>query len=300
MNYKDIMIDSQKNGVTAYTKFVLEYSKYENVVACFVEGTDSCYYSSKVKNEIKEKYEDLFYPCNGKKEVERVQNMISQSLHLKDSVKTLFFADSDYDLDDKNSNIYYTDYYSVENFYCQRETIESILTRYFAINKYSEDYNICMSIFDNDYNKYLNEIKKVNAYAYSIRVNEKKNSIQRFDLSSVKTNTLYEKLELDSFQIEELDYNKIKGMFKNSVEITEEEYKQNISNINVKKLRGKWEISFFSWFLEKLRTSVREGRYGLEMNKKVKTSFNRLMDVATEDSIMTNGLKEYIRTSCTV
>lgn len=298
MEYKEFLSDSRGNGVAAYTKFICEYSKFENVAACFVEGKDGCYYGSKIKSELNEKYEDLFFPCNGKKEVERVQKMINENLNLKEGVKVLFFMDNDYGLDPKIENVYYTDYYSVENFYCQKYTFDSVLKRYFSINKYSSDYDICLSFYKKIYECYNKEIKKINAYALALRKKEKACHLRRFDLNNVKVKNLYNNLNFDTFNIEELNYEKIKNMFLEAEDLTESEYLESLEQIDEKKLRGKWELQFYSWFFNKLKNYVREGKFGLESNHRVKTCFENLMDVATEDAIVTDNFKEYIRTIC--
>lgn len=81
MNYKQLLIDSQKSGVSAMLEFVLQYRDFDKVVACFVEGKDSSYYRSRVENNVDMNNEVLFYSCNGKSEVELVKRMIDYNLH---------------------------------------------------------------------------------------------------------------------------------------------------------------------------------------------------------------------------
>lgn len=299
MNYKDVLIDAQGSAVAAYTTFLFQYYQFDNVVACFVEGQDYPYYNNRVEDIVSKQYEVLFYPCNGRNEVEKVKSMISKNCKFRKNVKLLYFADKDYDLKEKKEGIYYTDYYSIENFYCQREFIIKVLKDVFNINKYNPDYEICMSLFDKKYNIYYNEVLKINSFAYAIRLKEITQNLKEMDFNKIKFENMLINKDFDNFEMKQFDYLTLKEFFNPEVEISEEEYNNAFSKISLYNLRGKWELKFFIWFLNNLKVCINNGKYNLSKNERIKISFDHLMSIMASQAITTDNLKKYIQLSIT-
>lgn len=297
MNYKDVLIDAQSSAVAAYTTFLYQYYQFDNVVACFVEGQDYQYYNNKVEENISHQYEVLFYPCNGRNEVEKVKNMFSKNCKFKKNVKFLYFADKDYDLNERMAGIYYTDYYSIENFYCQREFIIRVLKDVFNINKYNLDYEICMSLFDEKYNIFYNEIVKINGFAYAIRLKEITQNLKKMNFNKIKFENMLIKKDFDNFEMKQFDYLTLKDFFNPEVDISEDEYNNALSKISLYNLRGKWELKFFIWFLNNLKVCINNGKYNLSKNERIKVSFDHLMSITSLQAITTDNLRNYIKLS---
>lgn len=297
MNYKDVLIDAQSSAVSAFTIFLYQYSNFEDVVACFVEGQDYQYYSYRVENVVSKEYEVLFYPCNGRDEVEKVKDMLEKNCNFKKNVKLLYFADKDYDLKNRKEGIYYTDYYSVENFYCQKEVINRILSNVFNINKYNPDYKTCMNLFDEKYVIYYNEVVKINSFAYAIRKKEIKQNLRRTEFDKIKFENMIENKDFDNFKMKEFNYLTLKEYFDSDVEISEDEYNEALANITLYNLRGKWELKFYIWFLNNLKKCINSGEYGLAKNPKIKLSFDHLMIIAVLQAVTTKKLANYIQMS---
>lgn len=296
MNYADLLIDYQKSGVSALLTFVLEYRNFDKAVACFIEGKDFPYYSSRVCDNVDSDNEVLFYSCNGKKEVELVKKMIDSNLNLKDGVKTLYFCDSDYELDDKIDGIYYTDYYSVENFYTNREFIEKVILNVFNINRYNPNYNVCLNFFDKNYQIYKKQSKKLNAYCYALRSNEKKYLMPR----TILKDSIYDKLILDNrvdnFQVSNIDYEFISSIISSEVDVSKDEYTFFLDKIDDTKLRGKWELRFIIWFLESIRKEIKNGNCGFVKNNYKVISFdNEIITSMREYALTTCNLIDYIK-----
>lgn len=295
MSYKEILIDSQKSGVSAMLEFVLQYREFNKVVACFVEGKDSSYYRSRVKDIVNADFEVLFYPCNGKKEVESVKMMIDSNLHLSENIKTLYFCDSDYGIDDKLNGIFYTDYYSVENYYANIFFVKKIINDIFNINKYNPDYEICLDLYNERYNRFNEQIVKLNAYCYGLRVKEKKLLIPRTKLDNIKLSDILKNKDFINYEFKSLDYKTIKSMIISDNIISNQEYNECLKNIDYTKYRGKWELMFTIWFLEELRMQIKKGGCGLSMNNRIKFSFDNDIMTSTERfAITTDNLVRYI------
>lgn len=295
MNYKELLIDSQRSGVSALLTFVLEYHEFDKVVACFVEGKDCSYYRSRVESNVNSDREVLFYPCNGKKDVESVKKMIEENLHLEKDVKKLYFCDSDYGIDDKIDGVFYTDFYSVENYYSLESFVTKIIENVFNINKHNPEHTICINLYKERYSKFNEQIKKLNAYCYGLRVKEKQLSRERTKFSHIKFRNIIDNEDFINYSFKNLDYDDIKLIVNSEVEITNQEYDGYIELIDEKKLRGKWELEFVEWFLEGLRIQIKNGTCGFSKNEKKIISFqNEMMTSMERYALTTQGLVKYI------
>lgn len=295
MNYKQLLIDSQKSGVSAMLEFVLQYRDFDKVVACFVEGKDSSYYRSRVENNVDMNNEVLFYSCNGKSEVELVKRMIDYNLHLKKDVKTLYFCDNDYGIDDKVNGVFYTDFYSIENYYSTESFIKKIIKNVFNINIYNPEYNICMDLYKEKYKKFNEQIIKLNAYCYGLRVKEKELSSLRSNFNCIKLRDILINDDFEDFELRKFDYDIIKSMIVSENPPTKQEYDECLKIIDKTKLRGKWELLFVIWFLDGLRKQIKNGGSGLSKNNRNIISFqNEIMTSMGKYAITTESLINYI------
>lgn len=242
--------------------------------------------------------EILFYPCNGKHEVELVKKMIDLNLHLKEDVRVLFYCDNDYGLYNKTNGIFYTDLYSVENYYSTENFIIRILNNVFNINKYNPEYEICLNLYRKKYKEYNEQIVKLNAYCYGIRKSEKNESLARTNLNNLKLKNFMNNDDFSEFQMKELNYKIIKLMISSKINILEEEYDRYLEEIDNTKLRGKWEIQFIIWFLEGLRKEIKNGGSGLAKNNRTIISFqNEIMTSMEKFADTSDSLVEYIKSN---
>ena len=298
MNYKQLLIDSQKSGVSAMLEFVLQYHDFDKVVACFVEGKDCSYYRSRVENNVDMNNEVLFYSCNGKSEVELVKRMIDSNLHLKKDVKTLYFCDNDYGIDSKLNGIFYTDFYSVENYYSTELFVKNIIKNVFNINRHNPEYDICIDMYREKYKRFNEQIMKLNAYCYGLRVKEKELSSLRADFNYIKLRDILINDDFENFELKNIDYNIIKSMIVSENSITSQEYDECLKMIDETKLRGKWELKFVIWFLEGLRKQIKNGESGLSKNNRNVISFqNEIMTSMEKYAVTTESLIHYITRS---
>lgn len=297
MDYLKYLIDAQKSGVAALMSFMMDYHHLENVIACFVEGKDSCYYRSRINNVVNFSKDVLFYPCNGRKEVTFVRNSLHSNLYPNENVKVLFFCDRDYDLDLKYDDIFYTDYYSIENYYSTRKFVENVLINVFNFSKYNPNFHLALKFFDEKYKLFYNEIVKVNAFAYSARINEKKYNLPRVDLSVISFSKINKNKTLENFEMNNLTYQDLVSIF--SVDyVTEEEYSNNLSNIDETKIRGKWVLSFIIWYFESIKNELKSGTNGfIQSNTKIISFTDNIMLSMDQYAQTTSDLINYIRSN---
>lgn len=294
MNYKEVLIDSQGSAVAAFTMFINQYCKFDNVMACFVEGKDCSYYGNKINKIVENNYEVIFYPCNGKKQVEIVKEMIEHNCNINKNVKFLYLVDKDYDIQQRKDGIFYTDYYSIENYYSQQETLSNILNDLLNISKYDPDYQQAIDLFLEKQEIYRLEISKVNAFAYALRKKEFVEGKKRQDFKKITFEKLLNNNSFDDFEMKNFDYEKLKELFNSESYITEEEYTTSLNQINEYNTRGKWDIKFMIWYLNCLKKIIKEGTRGFSKNPRMKIQFDQLMYIASEQSVLSESLKNYI------
>lgn len=179
----------------------------------------------------------------------------------------------------------------------QKKFIINVITKIFNISKYDLDYNRCLALYDEKYKLYNEQMIKVNAYCYSIREKEKEKAVrERIDIRKLNFSNFVEcKSNIDNFKMKNLNFNELKELFPNDLEIKEEEYNNNINKIDNTKLRGKWELEFVVWFLESLRIAIKNGDNGLQKNDSIKFSFqNEIMISMERLADTTDKLIDYI------
>lgn len=138
-------------------------------------------------------------------------------------------------------------------------------------------------------------MRKINAYCYGIRINEKNNFLTRTDLNILKLRDFLENENFAHFQVKEFNYENIKSILQSKIVISNEEYAKYLKEIDQTKLRGKWELQFIIWFLEGIRKEIKNGGSGLVKNNRNIISFqNEIMTSMEKYATTSNSLIEYI------
>lgn len=132
----------------------------------FCEGNDDeKYYSSAIEKNSQYGRDNIkSYSCGGKDEVIKLEKQIV-SIEAYSNEKVLFFVDRDFD-DNTNisTNIYVTNYYSIENYYASTNTFKEILKYEYNIGENTEDFNNAVSSFNVTKERFHNEITLLNAF----------------------------------------------------------------------------------------------------------------------------------------
>jgi hypothetical protein len=146
----DYLLSEANSRQTFFTLFVQSYDKDAKKLYCFYEGKDDVkYYRIRIENISLNTNIEWFY-CEGKENVIGAYEMIKKHKEYNLN-RLLFFVDKDFSEYIQNENIYCTPYYSIENFYTQREVVEKIFQDEFKLLKNStenEDYKIALQKYD--------------------------------------------------------------------------------------------------------------------------------------------------------
>jgi hypothetical protein len=123
---------------TGVLKLMQKYSSHKKEVHIFVEDEDDyIFYQIPLKHFYVD-YKIIPYFQKGKKNVLDAYQNIDWTNYIKE--KVLFFIDKDFDdflgLDNKlDSNVFVTEYYSIENYLVTLEVFEIILKRFFGVQE---------------------------------------------------------------------------------------------------------------------------------------------------------------------
>lgn len=294
------MIQSTEKDVAVFQKFILEYNKYENILFYFVEGEDFCYYNPRIINYSTSK-DNISYQCDGKRNVIGVNKLIKEKVKIKNDSKLMFFVDRDYGLDKVPSDIYVTDYYSIENFYLNEETVKSILENFMEVNKHSRNYEICLKYFKETYAEYSKFSVKINAFYYTIREYEKTNGCPRADFKKIKFTRFIETDSLDDFLMKDLSYEELLETYEIEYDIEESCFRKNSLLFDENRhhnFRGKFELEYLKWFLNRTRVAIKEGLYNFDKDRVCKYDFYAdTMKVLSAYAYTPDSLINYIRDS---
>ena len=143
MTYLEELRKGRDKPQVAYQEFMLHIKENKNGLFCFFEGKDNHYYAPRIK-----RFTENYYPikCGGKDKVLSVYRLISKHTEYK-KYKKAFFVDRDFDEHLKNSNIFETPYYSIENFYTSVNVFKEIIKNSLGLSEVSEAYQTCLNLY---------------------------------------------------------------------------------------------------------------------------------------------------------
>ncbi len=161
MTMIDIHLSAVSSKVASYHEFLLRYKKQSKVVYGFVEGKeDPCFYRGFIEMLLPEDWTVELWPAGNKNQIYRIHSYLDWRKFPKERI--CFFVDRD--LADiipeklaKDSNIYVTNDYSIENDIVCKGVCHRILTELFGMSNvnHAEMEKICC-IFEDELEKFLN------------------------------------------------------------------------------------------------------------------------------------------------
>ena len=157
------MNEAKEAPIVGYTEFSLKYTNKSIALYCFFEAIDDIrYYTPIIRNVSGYPLVNTFM-CRNKVGVLKVYTLIKAKPEYKNA-KTGFFVDRDFDKLISNSDIYETDFYSIENFYVVEPCIHNIFHEHFQIKWFSDDFEICVNRYKALQNEFNFRILPLNAY----------------------------------------------------------------------------------------------------------------------------------------
>ena len=282
--------------VVCKQRYFLEKGKQS--IICFVEGKyDSDYYYDKFRNQLGEDF--VIIPCQRKKNVLKAYDCFYENDHQR--VKMGFFVDRDFDPQVGNPNIFETDRYAIENYYCSEQVLERVLRYAFKVDD-EDTINSAKVYFHEQFLQFHSVVEEFNAFYSLIKQKEKTNNVcynvcldTRFpeNLADVEINKFDKRYNL---QILLEKYSLDKSL------ISQKELDNEVTRLNTVSpfyaFRGKYEIEFMYKILFKLVNDANSKKVtDCIIKQKVSANLNNksFMSDYSQYADIASGLKEYLQ-----
>ncbi|GGR97237.1 DUF4435 domain-containing protein [Deinococcus sedimenti] len=172
-NLLDRLKEARSSTVTVIDRFIREYGRHGAGAYIFVEGkNDRLYYQSIVKRIINKKHYIKIFVCGNRKAVIEAEKNL-RDRRLPNGVKTLFFADRDFDYNLQNEphsrGVCYTDGYSFENYLIDGENMRLAWDSCVTTATSGLDYDILSRIFKREYIKFARIMIDLSAHVLARR-----------------------------------------------------------------------------------------------------------------------------------
>lgn len=288
-------LSSKRNDfVVCKQRYLLEKGRYP--IVCFVEGKhDSDYYLDKFRNHLGEDFGIVV--CMNKKNVLRAYENFYETDH--QAIKLGFFVDHDFEPSVNNPNVFETDRYAIENYYCSEE----VLCRILKFGMKIENENVIAKAkefhreqFENfhetvcEFNAFYSLVKQkelVNKVCYKVCLDDKFPK----DLADVEVGKFDKKYTLrDLLDFYSLD---------KSV-VTQKEIDKECKRLNAKSpfvsYRGKYELEFMYKILCKLVDDTNKRTTNRIIQQKISANLNKksFMSDYAQYADIAIGLKDYL------
>ena len=168
-------MDEAQEALTQTKKFTVAKHKYESLdkaegcMICFFEGVhDKDYYKTHIRTICGE-IEDI--TCHCKANVLRMYDEIHATN--KDKYRLAYFIDRDFDDLVNNPDIFETEGYAIENYYCSKEAFSRYMKDYLYLDGDSDDYQRAMNFYDSQFDACHNVVADFNYYYAALKRQER-------------------------------------------------------------------------------------------------------------------------------
>jgi hypothetical protein len=246
---QDLLTEAENSHLSVIFHKVLSYINGDTKYLFFFEGIeDSSYYHCFFEYDCNS-YED--FCCNGKETVLKIYSLLKER-NLK-NCKTAYFVDRDFDEPLSNDEIFETDCYSIENYYCNDNFIINLLKNEFLLNSKDDAYIKILELFKNKQNEFHESIILFNAWYYYLKKNKIITPMIRSICLEKKIYDSFINWNFDSSITSNYTLETIQAKFPEVKIVDNTEINKIISILKgkdlSKMLRGKYEIEFLQRFL---------------------------------------------------
>jgi hypothetical protein len=164
------LLDKKNASVSVvFQKFSLLTAQYnDEILYCFFEGDEDCsYYLSRIREYSNKPVEPII--CNGKAIVIQICLRLKEQTFNK--YTKLYFVDMDFDAKVNDHDIYTTEGYSIENYYCSESFFTNVLKVEMKINSNTTEYEKSVSEYHKFQEQYHASILPLNAWYYIFKNN---------------------------------------------------------------------------------------------------------------------------------
>lgn len=286
---EELLSHANEAVATPLIRFMYKVNVYNNnVIYCIVEGYDLPYYNVRIEAISGHKCE--FIEANGKKNVIALYNIIksrSEYSHLRQ----LYFVDRDYELNNNIPNdIYITPGYSVENFYVSKDSYIKILEGIFHVNIMNPKFHKCEELFNERLNDFICAVKDFCAWYRFIRINEINAHIKLGESFPSK----YARIVSSGIYRENYSLVDLNNAYPDVPNVTQEQLDQELTNINIKTIRGKYVLQFIESIISFLVKDSKNGK--IYSDSKIEFECNRktLLTRLSAFADTTDCLRRYV------
>ena len=254
-SYIDQLRKSKDKATVAFHRFALGVNKYGNHFFAFFEGKDNAYYSPRIK-----KYAKDLYPiyCGGRDKVLQVFELIrNNNIYLK--YQKAFFIDRDFNppMNQKDSLLFETPCYSIENLYVNQAAFEEILIQQCQLTRNDFVFEKCKLLFEKLFLQFNNAVELLNAW-YSCLIDLR--NIHGKNIGVQLTDKLPKGLVEITLKSIEADYDltKIREIYPQALPVSEEDVLKKIEKFKAENVdaamifRGKYQLEFLFTILQLL------------------------------------------------
>lgn len=274
--------------------------KNRHSLFCFVEGNnDSDYYLDKIRIIYGEDFELII--CNNKKNVICIYSLLFDTD--KTRYKLAFFIDRDFDEPINNSDIYETESYSIENYYCTEDSFVRLIKYEFKIEENDECFNALITFYREQFELFHKTVDLFNAF-YSLIQKREKELKTSFDINlECKFPSIFATVEVDNCVKHYTVQSILKKYNINECIIDEDEIekeRQRLWKLNpFMSFRGKYEIEFYQKLLTYLINNANQKKGGEDnriIKKKITANLNgkRFMSNLSQYAFIPQRLKDYL------
>lgn len=129
---------------------------------CFVEAAfDKRFYTMRVRTLLNEQPTTI--PCSKKNNVVRIYDVLQEDI-VYEKNRIAYFVDNDFDPPLKNSGIYETPCYSLENLYIIAETVQVVVEELCKISVTDKDFLTIMKLYTDLLENFVDQILLLNAW----------------------------------------------------------------------------------------------------------------------------------------
>lgn len=268
----------------------------ENYFYCILEGKNDVFYY-KPRIEIQTQKSSVEIVCNSKHKVVELYNYI-KSKDIYNKYLIGYFVDHDYDRKKLSKDIYTTEGYSIENFYCSKEAIKKILNMHFQIKDNEEIFDIICNFESHEFDIFSDIV--IDFLAWYIILQRKGYKSKNFNFDYIFEKYIH--IEINNIK-RNTTFRKIKKEFQDAPAISMHTLSRvkNLLRKNTRgTIRGKFCIVYLLAFIKFLKEqwNKKEGKfYQYSKGRKVTT-----LDI-TEESIYSSlsinadtprGLQNYL------
>lgn len=189
VSFLDELLNARESPVPVYHEFLLRYERVNDVIHVFVEGHDDVsFYQGFLAALVPHTHTVEFYRCGKKATVYETRRIIRDGGH--EGVATLFVVDkdlSDYLEEDWPiaSDVYVTDYYSIENYVVSVDMLRRVWNEIFRFRNISFKFETIATKFSEELSAFHRWALSVTAWIIWLRRHDQTPMINDMDMGKI-------------------------------------------------------------------------------------------------------------------